>query len=169
MKEDWVVCGEAENGDAAIELVRTVKPDVVLLDYTMPVMNGLEAARVLRVLAPECAILMYTMFATPQLSEFGFRGWRSRRPLQRCEGDRCRHGGHRSGGVWQGCVIQRELLKVKQRPVRFQDHIYAQNAPVCRMLHMQYLVNEIALTYGNGAYIENVAGAPEWQRLLCPC
>jgi DNA-binding NarL/FixJ family response regulator len=69
MKEDWVVCGEAEDGDAAIELVRTVKPDVVLLDYAMPVMNGLEAARVLSGLAPECAILMYTMFATPQLSE----------------------------------------------------------------------------------------------------
>jgi two-component system response regulator DesR len=58
MKEDWVVCGEAENGDAAIELVRTVKPDV-----------GLEAARVMSGLAPECSILMYTMFATPQLSE----------------------------------------------------------------------------------------------------
>lgn len=69
MKEDWVVCGEAENGDVAIELVRTVKPDVVLLDYAMPVMNGLETARVLSGLAPECAILMYTMFATPQLSE----------------------------------------------------------------------------------------------------
>jgi DNA-binding NarL/FixJ family response regulator len=69
MKEDWVVCGEAENGDAAIELVRTVKPDVVLLDYAMPVMNGLEAARVMSGLAPECSILMYTMFATPQLTE----------------------------------------------------------------------------------------------------
>jgi hypothetical protein len=34
---------------------------------------------------------------------------------------------------------------------------------------MQYLVNEIALTYSNGAHIENVAGMPEWQRLLCPC
>ena len=69
MKEDWVVCGEAEDGDAAIELVRTVKPDVVLLDYAMPVMNGLEAARAMSALAPECSILMYTMFATPQLWE----------------------------------------------------------------------------------------------------
>ena len=69
MKEDWVVCGEAENGDAAIALVRTVKPDVVLLDYAMPVMNGLEAARVMSALAPECSILMYTMFTTPQLSK----------------------------------------------------------------------------------------------------
>jgi DNA-binding NarL/FixJ family response regulator len=69
MRKDWMVCGEAENGTAAIEFVRRVKPDVVLLDYAMPVMNGLEAARGLSLLAPECAILMYTMFATPQLSE----------------------------------------------------------------------------------------------------
>ncbi len=62
-------CGEAEDGDAAIELVRTMKPEVVLLDCAMPVMNGLEAARVLSGLAPDCAILLYTMFATPQLSE----------------------------------------------------------------------------------------------------
>jgi hypothetical protein len=34
---------------------------------------------------------------------------------------------------------------------------------------MQYLMKKGALTYSNGAYIENVAGAPEWQRLLCPC
>ena len=52
MKENWFVCGEAEDGDAAIEL-----------------MNGLEAARVMSTLAPECSILMYTMFATRQLSE----------------------------------------------------------------------------------------------------
>ena len=68
-KTDWIVCGEAENGDAAIKLARSVRPDVVLLDYAMPVMNGLEAARALSALAPECAILMYTMFAAPQLSE----------------------------------------------------------------------------------------------------
>src|ERR1700686_1018268 len=39
----------------------------------------------------------------------------------------------------------------------------------CPNCHMQYLLKEIALTYSNGAYIESVAGAPEWQRLLCPC
>jgi hypothetical protein len=38
--------------------------------------------------------------------------------------------------------------------------------PNCRM---QYLVSGIALRYSNGAYIENVAGMPETQRLLCPC
>ena len=39
---------------------------------------------------------------------------------------------------------------------------------VCPHCHTQYLLKEL-LTYSNGAYIENVAGAPEWQRLICPC
>jgi DNA-binding NarL/FixJ family response regulator len=69
MKTDWIVCGEAESGDAAIEMAHSVKPDVVLLDYAMPEMNGLEAARILSTLVPKCAILMYTMFASPDLSE----------------------------------------------------------------------------------------------------
>jgi hypothetical protein len=39
----------------------------------------------------------------------------------------------------------------------------------CPSCHMQYLMKEFGLTYSNGAYIENVAGSPEWQRLICPC
>jgi hypothetical protein len=39
----------------------------------------------------------------------------------------------------------------------------------CPNCQMQYLMKDFALVYSNGAYIENVAGAPEWQRLLCPC
>jgi hypothetical protein len=39
----------------------------------------------------------------------------------------------------------------------------------CPNCHMQYLMKDWGLTYSNGAYIENVAGAPELQRLLCPC
>jgi len=47
-----MVCGEAENGRDAIELASRVKPDVLLLDYAMPEMNGLEAARILSVPIP---------------------------------------------------------------------------------------------------------------------
>src|ERR1035441_2765465 len=39
----------------------------------------------------------------------------------------------------------------------------------CPNCHTQYLIKKGALAYSSGAYIENVAGAPEWQRLLCPC
>ena len=40
---DWQICGEAENGREAIERVKELRPDFVLLDLSMPVMNGLDA------------------------------------------------------------------------------------------------------------------------------
>lgn len=64
-RPDWVVCGEASNGKEAIEAVRDLSPDVILLDITMPVMNGLEAA-------PQIAkyghpILIFTMHESDRL------------------------------------------------------------------------------------------------------
>jgi DNA-binding NarL/FixJ family response regulator len=63
------VCGEAENGRIAIEEAERLKPDLIVLDLSMPIMNGLEAARVLRAMMPEVPILMYTSFATSNLTE----------------------------------------------------------------------------------------------------
>jgi len=63
------VCGEAENGRIAIDQAKKLKPDLILLDLSMPVMNGLEAARILRGMLPMTPILMYTSFATSNLAE----------------------------------------------------------------------------------------------------
>ena len=63
------VCGEAENGRVAIDQARKLKPDLIVLDLSMPVMNGLEAARILRTMMPSTPILMYTSFATSNLAE----------------------------------------------------------------------------------------------------
>jgi DNA-binding NarL/FixJ family response regulator len=62
------VCGEAENGRIAIDQARKLKPDLIVLDLSMPVMNGLEAARILRAMMPSTPILMYTSFATSNLA-----------------------------------------------------------------------------------------------------
>jgi DNA-binding NarL/FixJ family response regulator len=58
---DWEVCGEAENGQVAIEKVRQLHPDVVTLDWQMPVMNGLEAAREISRIDPFTTLLMITL------------------------------------------------------------------------------------------------------------
>jgi DNA-binding NarL/FixJ family response regulator len=63
----WKVCGEAENGKQAVERVEELKPDIVLLDLQMPLMNGLEAARRIKVIAPKAAMLMFTMYTSPEL------------------------------------------------------------------------------------------------------
>ncbi|MFY9905089.1 MAG: PAS domain S-box protein [Terriglobales bacterium] len=57
-RPDWHVCGEAVDGKEAIAKAKELKPDVVLLDVSMPKMNGLEAARVIRREMPDSNILI---------------------------------------------------------------------------------------------------------------
>ena len=57
---DWVVGGEARNGREAIDKVALLSPDLVLLDLSMPVMNGLDAARELSLIRPDLPIVMFT-------------------------------------------------------------------------------------------------------------
>lgn len=62
------VCGEAENGLIAVERVRDLVPDIVILDLAMPVMNGLEAARQITTIAPNTAMVLFTMHECVGLS-----------------------------------------------------------------------------------------------------
>ena len=57
---DFTVCGVAQDGREAIEQARQLHPDVIILDLAMPVMNGLEAARLLKQTMPEVPLIMYT-------------------------------------------------------------------------------------------------------------
>jgi DNA-binding NarL/FixJ family response regulator len=63
-REGWQVCGEAENGAAAVEQVKALNPDIVIMDLSMPVMNGLDAARHISSIAPKTAMVLLTMHAS---------------------------------------------------------------------------------------------------------
>jgi DNA-binding NarL/FixJ family response regulator len=65
----WQVCGEASNGVEGISAATRMKPDIIVLDLSMPVMNGIEAARELKKLIPSIHLLMFTSFDTPILQE----------------------------------------------------------------------------------------------------
>jgi DNA-binding NarL/FixJ family response regulator len=67
-RPEWEICGEATNGEEAIEAVRTLKPDVVVLDITMPRMSGLEAAPRIAKLGLGCRVLMFTMHDSERLT-----------------------------------------------------------------------------------------------------
>jgi DNA-binding NarL/FixJ family response regulator len=60
-RPQWEICGEATNGQLAIEAVKMLKPDIVILDVTMPVMSGLEAAPRIVALGLGSRILIFTM------------------------------------------------------------------------------------------------------------
>jgi CheY-like chemotaxis protein len=55
-------CAEAENGKEAIELASRITPDIIVLDLSMPVMNGLEAAPRLRKIFPDKPIILFTLY-----------------------------------------------------------------------------------------------------------
>jgi len=57
------VCGEAEDGAKAIEKAKQLKPDLIVLDLAMPVMNGLQTAPILRAMHPTTPIILFTLYA----------------------------------------------------------------------------------------------------------
>jgi DNA-binding NarL/FixJ family response regulator len=59
------ICGEATDGEEAIEKVRALRPDIVILDINMPVMNGVRAACEIRRIAPATKIVFLTAHAIP--------------------------------------------------------------------------------------------------------
>jgi two-component system, chemotaxis family, chemotaxis protein CheY len=58
---NWTICGEAENGRTGVEKFQKVKPDVVLLDLSMPDMTGLEAAQQMSASNPTIPLILFTI------------------------------------------------------------------------------------------------------------
>ena len=60
-----VICEEATDGSEAVEHANQSKPDLIILDFAMPNMNGAEAAQALKRSMPEVPIVLYTVFEIP--------------------------------------------------------------------------------------------------------
>src|SRR5207245_6640263 len=60
---DFEVCGEAENGQEAIEKAQQLHPDLIVMDLSMPVMNGIEAASILKSLMPTVPLIIFSEYS----------------------------------------------------------------------------------------------------------
>ncbi len=67
VRTDWQICAEARNGREAVSLSAQLQPNVSILDFSMPELNGLEATRKIRELCPQTEVLILTMHDTDRL------------------------------------------------------------------------------------------------------
>src|ERR1700687_2377164 len=75
----WEVCAEAVTGREAVEKAKVSKPDIVVMDLSMPELNGLEAARQIRKILPDVEVLILTLHDSdqlvPEMLDAGARGY----------------------------------------------------------------------------------------------
>ena len=64
---EWEVCGEAADGQEALAKANEMHPDVIVLDFAMPVMNGLMAAQEITKVQPTVPILLHTLYNSPEV------------------------------------------------------------------------------------------------------
>jgi len=66
---EWEICGEAPDGESGVELFRELQPNIVILDFQMPGINGIETARRMSEIAPAVPIVLFTQHASTDLEK----------------------------------------------------------------------------------------------------
>ena len=87
LNADWQVCGEAVDGADAVEKARQLAPDIILMDFSMPQMNGVQAARKIAESGTDIPVLLFTLNLSPQILELarnaGLRGAMSKSEISK--------------------------------------------------------------------------------------
>jgi DNA-binding NarL/FixJ family response regulator len=87
LNSDWQVCGEAVDGADAVVKAQELAPDLILMDFSMPQMDGVQAAREIAKSGTDIPILLFTLNLSPQIIELarnaGLRGAMSKSEISK--------------------------------------------------------------------------------------
>jgi DNA-binding NarL/FixJ family response regulator len=64
---EWEICGEAADGVSAVEMFKELRPNIVILDFQMPGINGIETAKRMAAIAPAIPVVLFTQHASADL------------------------------------------------------------------------------------------------------
>jgi DNA-binding NarL/FixJ family response regulator len=68
-RHDLKVCGEAKDGEEAVQMARELNPDLIILDVHMPVLDGISAAKQIKSILPNVPVLMHSMYNGEQMDQ----------------------------------------------------------------------------------------------------
>ena len=157
VRPEWEVCAEAANGREAVELAKQTKPDVVVMDISMPGLNGLEATRQILKALPRTEVLILTLHESEQLMrrvvEAGARAYVLKSDAGRSlvEGVAAlgQHKGFFSSKV-ATVVVESHLKggKTTGRTNRYRELLTSREREVVQLLAEEKSNKEIAVTLG---------------------
>jgi two-component system, NarL family, nitrate/nitrite response regulator NarL len=70
---EWELCGEAENGQEAVQKSSELHPEVIIMDVSMPLLSGIAAAEIIKNMHPEIRIVLLTLHDSAELARKAFR------------------------------------------------------------------------------------------------
>jgi DNA-binding NarL/FixJ family response regulator len=149
LESECDVVGAVEDGRALLVAAEQLKPDIILLDISMPLLNGVEAARRLRTAVPGARLIFVTMHADATYVAGAFRAGASGYVLKRCASLELRDAIHQvlSGRTYVTPLIRRDILDEPSSPYGLEGEsgeLTVRQREVVQLVAEGHTVKEIA-------------------------
>ena len=154
LEEHAHVVGSVEDGRSLLDAAKLLRPDIVVLDISMPKLNGLDAARRLRKIIPEARLIFVTVHADPDYINQAFKAGASAYLLKRSAGselsqavEAVKNGNYYVTSLIAKDLVQSAISKTKPNAGR-EDHLPVRQREILQLVAEGLTLKEIASTLG---------------------